>query len=77
MRDCTVLKNHMIFFILNMKVSMNNKEIPCNWLLVRETRFCKNLTREQYYASYAFKIRKGIIILQLCKGCGQGIKLSV
>jgi hypothetical protein len=55
---------------LNMKVSMNNKEMPCNWLLVGETYFCKNPTREQYCASHAFKIQKGVIISQPCKGCG-------
>ena len=68
---------HMIFSILNMKVSMNNKEMPCNWLLVGETCFCKNSTREQYCASHAFKIRKGVIIPQPCKGCGRGTKSSV
>ena len=56
---------------------MNNKEMPCNWLLVGETRFCKNSTREQYCASHAFKIRKGVIIPQPCKGYGQGTKSSV
>ena len=60
-----------------MKVSMDNKEMPCNWLLVGETRFCKNSTREQYCASHAFKIRKGVIIPQPCKGCGRGTKSSV
>jgi len=49
----------------------------CNWLLVGETRFCKNSTREQYCASHAFKIRKGVIIPQPCKGCGRGTKSSV
>ncbi|GET03836.1 hypothetical protein GLOIN_2v1709137 [Rhizophagus clarus] len=63
-----------------MKMSMNNgqrKEMPCNWLLVGETRFCKNSTRDQYCASHAFKIRKGVIIPQPCKGCGRGTKSSV
>ncbi|CAG8447063.1 13647_t:CDS:2 [Funneliformis mosseae] len=61
-------------------MSMNNgqrKEMPCNWLLVGEIRFCKNLTQEQYCASHAFKIRKGVIIPQPCKGCKRGTKSSV
>src|SRR4051812_45969250 len=33
--------------------------------------------RDQYCASHAFKIRKGVIIPQPCKGCGQGTKSSV
>ncbi|PKB98099.1 hypothetical protein RhiirA5_384192 [Rhizophagus irregularis] len=56
---------------------MDNKEMPCNWLLVGETRFCKNSTREKYCASHAFKIRKGVIIPQPCKGCGRGTKSSL
>ncbi|CAI2186936.1 17453_t:CDS:2, partial [Funneliformis geosporum] len=60
-----------------MKVSMDNKEMPCNWLLVGETRFCKNSTREEYCASHAFKIRKGVIIPQPCKVCGWETKSSV
>ncbi|CAI2186011.1 5452_t:CDS:2, partial [Funneliformis geosporum] len=51
--------------------------MSCNWLLVGETHFCKNSTRDQYCASHAFKIRKGVIIPQPCKGCGQGTKSSV
>ncbi|PKK58477.1 hypothetical protein RhiirC2_857771, partial [Rhizophagus irregularis] len=45
--------------------------------LIGETRFCKNLTRDQYCASHTFKIRKGVIISQPCKGCGRGTKSSV
>ena len=60
-----------------MKVSIYNKEMSCNWLLVGETRFCKNPAREQYCASHAFKIRKGVIIPQPCKGCSRGTKSGV
>ena len=63
-----------------MKMSMNNgqrKEMSCNWLLVGKTHFCEKLARDQYCASHAFKIRKGVIIPQPCKGCGRGTKSSV
>ena len=59
---------------------MNNgqrKEMSCNWLLVGKTHFCEKSARNQYCASHAFKIQKGVIIPQLCKGCGRGTKSSV
>ncbi|RHZ51135.1 hypothetical protein Glove_482g85 [Diversispora epigaea] len=51
--------------------------MPCNWLLVSETRFCGNQTKEQYCASHAFKIQNGVIIPEPCKECGRGTKSSV
>ncbi|CAG8487463.1 10685_t:CDS:1, partial [Funneliformis mosseae] len=61
-------------------MSMNNerrKEMSCNWLLVRKTYFCKKSAQDQYCASHTFKIRKGVLILQPCKGCGRDTKSSV
>ncbi|GES94749.1 hypothetical protein GLOIN_2v1709137 [Rhizophagus clarus] len=63
-----------------MKMRMNNgqrKEMSCSWLLVGKTHFCENSARDQYCASHAFKIRKGVIIPQPCKGCGRGTKSRV
>ncbi|GET60124.1 hypothetical protein GLOIN_2v1611483 [Rhizophagus irregularis DAOM 181602=DAOM 197198] len=61
-------------------MSMNNgqrKEISCNWLLVKKTHFCEKSAQDQYCAFHAFKIRKGVIIPQPCKGCERGTKSSV
>ncbi|GBC36022.2 hypothetical protein GLOIN_2v528075 [Rhizophagus irregularis DAOM 181602=DAOM 197198] len=51
--------------------------MSCNWLLVGKTHFCEKSARDQYCASHAFKIRKGVIIPQPCKGCGRGTKSRV
>ena len=51
--------------------------MPCNWLLVGDTKLCKNPAKGQYCATHAVKIRKGIIIPQPCKGCGRGTKSSL
>ncbi|CAG8492972.1 20119_t:CDS:2, partial [Racocetra persica] len=51
--------------------------MPCNWLLVEDTKLCKNPAKGQYCATHIFKIRKGIIILQPCKGYGREIKSSL
>ncbi|CAG8800617.1 22216_t:CDS:1, partial [Racocetra persica] len=41
--------------------------MPCNWLLVGDTKLCKNPVKGQYCATHTFKIRKSIIIPQPVK----------
>ncbi|CAG8545023.1 4861_t:CDS:2 [Cetraspora pellucida] len=39
--------------------------MPCNWLLVEDTKLCKNPAKGQYCATHAFKIRKGKSIIYI------------
>ncbi|CAG8465128.1 3023_t:CDS:1, partial [Racocetra persica] len=51
--------------------------MSCNWLLVEDANLYKNLAKGQYCASYTFKIRNGVIILEPCKRCDRETKSSV
>ncbi|CAG8828180.1 35174_t:CDS:2, partial [Gigaspora margarita] len=45
--------------------------------IVGDANLCKNPAKGQYCTSHTFKIRKGVIIPQPCKGCGRGTKSSI